>query len=65
MDETTKKTLLEASGYRIPPFRLARMSDVANRIVKLILTDTMCSFTAEEAKIILQVAEETIGRGMA
>ena len=65
MDETTKKTLLEASGYRIPPYRLARMSDVANRIVKLILTDTMCSFTAEEAKIILQVAEETIGRGMA
>ena len=65
MDETTKKTLLEASGYRIPPYRLARMSDVANRIVKLILTDTMCSFTAEEAKIILQVAEETVGRGMA
>ena len=65
MNETTKRTLLEASGYRIPPYRLVRMSDVANRIVKLILTDTMCSFTAEEAKIILQVAEETIGRGMA
>lgn len=65
MDETTKKTLLEVSGYRIPPYRLVRMSDVANRIVKLILTDTMCSFTAEEAKIILAVAEETVGRGMA
>lgn len=64
MDETTKKTLLEASGYRIPPFRLARMSDVANKIVKLVLTDTMCAFSADEARIILEVARETVERGI-
>lgn len=63
MNETTNRTLLEASGYKIPPFRLARMSDVANKIVKLVLTDTMCAFTAEEARIILAVAQETVERG--
>jgi|GEM_PF-6188635 len=57
------KTLLEASGYRIPPFRLARITDVTNKIMKLILCCSDCAFTAEEARLILRMAESFLEEG--
>lgn len=59
----SKKTLLEASGYHIPPYRLARMSDLSNKIVKMIMTDGVVAFTADEAKLILHLAGEVVRAG--
>lgn len=49
----------------IPPYKLARMSELSNKIVKL-LTDNVNAVTLcyEDTKIVLKIAESIIEKGI-
>ena len=55
--------MLAKKGYRILPYRLAAMADKAARILRLILDDRAVMFSAEEARLILELAGESLGKG--
>lgn len=57
------KTILERSGYKIPPYRLTCMANTASKIVALINDKSPISYTANEAKMILDIASFVIGKG--
>lgn len=42
-------------GYHIPPYRLAKMSELSAKIVKLITCDPTVNYTRGEAHIILDL----------
>ena len=45
-------------GYHIPPYRLAKISELSAKIVKLIVCDPSVNYTRNEAHIILELANE-------
>ena len=57
------RTILQNSGYRIPPYRLKNMSETASKIVKLITCNPVCGYTNEEARFILRTVSEIIEWG--
>lgn len=63
MASETVRTILQNSGYRIPPYRLMRMSDTAAKIVKLLTCDPALGYTNEEARFILRTVSEVIEWG--
>lgn len=51
-------------GYHIPTYRLAKISELSAKIVKLIVCDPSVNYTRNEAHIILELAHRcwTSGR---
>ena len=54
------KTVLEASGYRIPPYRMAKMAKTISKIMELITCDVSMGYTSNEARYMLQLAETMV-----
>ncbi|MCI5499739.1 MAG: hypothetical protein MR419_09460 [Clostridiales bacterium] len=49
-------------GYHIPPYRLAKMSELSAKIVKLITCDPTVNYTRGEAHIILDLVAEVLDK---
>lgn len=49
-------------GYHISPYRLAKMSELSAKIVKLITCDPTLNYTRGEAQIILDLVEEVLDK---
>lgn len=56
MNETVK-TILEASGYKIPPYRMNCMVKDVSKICSILLGTGPISYTADEARVILDMVE--------
>lgn len=61
--EKNVRTLLEASGYRIPPYRLAQMSKTVSKMMDLLTCNPACSYSATEVHYMLRVTNEMIASG--
>lgn len=49
-------------GYHIPPYRLAKISELSAKIVKLIVCDPALNYTRKEAHIILELAADILDK---
>lgn len=49
-------------GYHIPPYRLAKISELSAKIVKLIVCDPSVNYTRKEAHIILDLAADILDK---
>ena len=49
-------------GYHIPPYRLAKISELSAKIVTLIVCDPSVNYTRNEAHIILELAAEVLDK---
>ena len=61
----TKKqedTMENRLGYHILPYRLAKISELSAKIVKLIVCNPSVNYTRNEAHIILELAAEVLDK---
>lgn len=49
-------------GYHIPPYRLAKISELSAKIVKLITCDPTVCFTRKEAHVILELVADVLDK---
>lgn len=63
MERQDIQTLLTASGYRIPPYRLAHMAKSVSKIVEILTGNPVYGYTAIEAHYMLRVADSMISQG--
>lgn len=51
------KTILEESGYKIPPYRMNHMVKSATKIVEILFGSGPVSYTAKESQMILELVK--------
>ena len=61
MTEKEAGTILERSGYRIPPYRLACMAKTAAKILQAVSV----AYTLSEARLVLEMAGILLEKGAA
>lgn len=61
--EDNVKTILERSGYKIPPYRLTCMTKTVAKIMAVINDNGPISYTAYEAQMIMDMVSFVISKG--
>lgn len=57
MNEKELQTILDRSGYKIPPYRMGCMMKSASKIIDILFGSCPVAYTAQEAKIILDIVD--------
>ena len=65
MTEKEAGTILERSGYRIPPYRLACMAKTAAKILQAVSEGGPVAYTLSEARLVLEMARILLEKGAA
>lgn len=56
-NEKDIQTILDRSGYKIPPYRMACVAKDAAKIAAILFGGSVVSYTAEEAAMLLELSE--------
>ena len=60
----TIKTILEESGYKIPPYRMNHMVKSATKIVEILFGSGPVSYTAKESQMILDLVKTMVEKAV-
>lgn len=63
--EQSVSAAVERMGYRIAPHRLSAIAKTTAKVMALLTDDGICSYSAAEARLILQMADDLIAKGEA